>query len=183
MIAGNGAIKGNILIFRSPCNRPGAIQKAVAVVNKNGYPYSSFRGAVLFSAKGERLLADMLSGGDLDGDEYYTIVDPLLIDATHTSEPHDYISKKDNVQRLIDLQRVFLTHKYLSESVPAINDQLEVFRQLMRLGNVASDSAEAWIRDVDSDGADSQASMAMADLHERAIDERKVSLKLKLQEL
>jgi RNA-dependent RNA polymerase len=74
VLVGNGMIQGPVLICRAPCTTPGDIQRAIAVPGKDEEPFIYLKGSLVFSANGERPLADMLGGGDLDGDEYYVIV-------------------------------------------------------------------------------------------------------------
>ena len=72
VLVGNGRVQGSVLICRSPCNLPGDIQSAYAVQGMNRYTH--LKDVLVFSSEGDRPLADMLAGGDLDGDEYYVIV-------------------------------------------------------------------------------------------------------------
>jgi len=74
VLVGNGSIRGKVLICRSPCYDPGDIQIAEAVSKQDLPFYNSLNNSLVFSAKGNRPLADMLAGGDLDGDEFYVIV-------------------------------------------------------------------------------------------------------------
>jgi hypothetical protein len=58
VMVGNGAVQGAVLICRSPCNVPGDIQRAYAVAGKK--KFSFLKSVLIFSAKGERPLPDML---------------------------------------------------------------------------------------------------------------------------
>ena len=44
----------------------------------------------MFSSEGERPIPDMMSGGDLDGDEFLVIWDEELINLTKPIEPADF---------------------------------------------------------------------------------------------
>lgn len=74
VLVGNGLVEGPVWICRSPCTAPGEIQRAYAIPRRLGVPYSYLEDVLVFSARGNRPLADMLAGGDLDGDEFYVIV-------------------------------------------------------------------------------------------------------------
>ena len=67
----NGGIIGDVLVTRAPCMFPGDIQKAKAVGANGDKRYKCFDQVIVFSAKGERPLADKLGGGDLDGDRFH----------------------------------------------------------------------------------------------------------------
>jgi RNA-dependent RNA polymerase len=71
VLVGNGSVTGPVLISRSPCLMPGDIQKAQAVAQQERFAetYSRMTNVIVFSAKGQRPLADKLGGGDLDGDQ------------------------------------------------------------------------------------------------------------------
>ena len=65
-----GGVKGlanaEVLVTRNPCLHPGDCQKFMAV----HYPeFSNLSDCIIFPTKGKRPIADMLSGGDLDGDK------------------------------------------------------------------------------------------------------------------
>lgn len=74
VLVGNGAVQGSVLICRSPCNMPGDIQRAYAIQGRQTEPFIYLKAVLVFSVNGTRPLADMLAGGDYDGDEYYVIV-------------------------------------------------------------------------------------------------------------
>ena len=67
---GNGqpmALKGmEILVTRNPCLHPGDLQKFRVVENPE---LSHLTDCIIFPVRGKRPSADMMSGGDLDGDK------------------------------------------------------------------------------------------------------------------
>ncbi|KAF8581580.1 RdRP-domain-containing protein [Ramaria rubella] len=64
-------IKGTILISKSPTIHPGDVQFAEAIgAPPTGSPLLALTNCVVFSQRGDRPLPNMLSGSDLDGDEY-----------------------------------------------------------------------------------------------------------------
>lgn len=77
----NGRITGEVLVLRAPCMFPGDIQKATAVAGKPDKAFTCLDQVLVFSAKGDRPLADMLGGGDLDGDRFHIIHEREIVDA------------------------------------------------------------------------------------------------------
>ena len=59
------AISGYVLVSRNPCLHPGDLQKLVAVAKPE---LAHLVDCVVFPVKGRRPAADIMSGGDLDGD-------------------------------------------------------------------------------------------------------------------
>jgi hypothetical protein len=60
-----GVFEGKVVVCRSPCNHPGDVQLATAVRPPHDRPEFEYLANVLvFSAAGDRPLADMLSGAD-----------------------------------------------------------------------------------------------------------------------
>jgi RNA dependent RNA polymerase len=58
-------VDANVLIARNPCLHPGDLRKLKAVDKPE---LSHLSDCIVFSTKGPRPAADMMSGGDLDGD-------------------------------------------------------------------------------------------------------------------
>lgn len=58
----NGKIQGQVLVLRAPCMFPGDIQRATAVAGKPGKAFTCLDQVIVFSAKGNRPLPDMLGG-------------------------------------------------------------------------------------------------------------------------
>lgn len=74
-------IRGKVLITRSPQVHPGDVQFVEAIGQPppdSPFAEEKFPNCVVFSSLGERSIPSMLSGGDLDGDEYNVIVSPDL---------------------------------------------------------------------------------------------------------
>ena len=80
---------GWVAVTRSPALHPGDIQFARAVDVPANSPLNALHNCVVFSQKGQRDLPSKLSGGDLDGDIYSVIFDPILLPKT-IYEPADY---------------------------------------------------------------------------------------------
>jgi hypothetical protein len=170
-------VQGAVLICRSPCNMPGDIQKAYAVQGRTGQPFEYLKNTLVFSAKGARPLTDQLSGGDLDGDEYYIIKEKNFVGLLQSAIPHDFGSKKTDHQLRpkIDVSQSFTVPN--SVQAPNISSQLEVFGQLMSLGNMVADTSDAWIRIADFEGPGTPRAIRMAEACLQALDARKMATK------
>lgn len=80
-------IEGLCIIARNPSLHPGDIRTVRAV---NVPELGHLHDVVVFPNKGDRDLASMLSGGDLDGDDYVVIWDPDLTFGVINHKPMDY---------------------------------------------------------------------------------------------
>ena len=67
----------DVLVARSPAHFPSDIQKVRAVFKTE---LRALRDVIVFSAKGNRPLADKLSGGDYDGDQAWVCWDSQIVD-------------------------------------------------------------------------------------------------------
>lgn len=75
-------IKGSVVVSRHPMYHPGDVRKLMAV-----YHYklaeqlqNTSGGVIFFSTQGERSPADLMSGGDYDGDQFVVIYNATLVD-------------------------------------------------------------------------------------------------------
>lgn len=59
-------MNAEILVGRNPCLHPGDVRKLKAVYRKE---FDTLRDCIIFPTRGKRPHADMMSGGDLDGDQ------------------------------------------------------------------------------------------------------------------
>lgn len=66
----------DVLVTRNPCLHPGDLQKFRTV---NVPEFSHLVDCIVFPTCGERPTADLMSGGDLDGDKFIVIWDPDVI--------------------------------------------------------------------------------------------------------
>ncbi|SPO31371.1 related to RNA-dependent RNA polymerase [Ustilago trichophora] len=72
-------LQGRVMIGRSPTIHPGDVRVVTAVVPPHTHPLRQLRNVVVFSkVPAGRPLQSMLSGGDLDGDEYLLCEDERL---------------------------------------------------------------------------------------------------------
>ena len=91
----------NILVGRSPAHLPSDIQRAKAVFKSELACYTD---VIIFSSKGSQALADMLSGGDYDGDKVWACWDPGLANSFQnftpppSTSPNIYGMRKDTTR-------------------------------------------------------------------------------------
>lgn len=74
----------DVLLGRLPALLPSDIQKRRAVWHPD---LRQFKDVIVFPTKGDRPLADMLSGGDYDGDTIWVCWEPLLVDRFENALP------------------------------------------------------------------------------------------------
>ena len=72
-------IKGKVMVTRSPCLHPGDI-RVLKCVEPPTPKFEQYFNVVVFSSKGHRPQADLMSGGDLDGDEFFVCWDNNFVD-------------------------------------------------------------------------------------------------------
>ncbi|KAL4953606.1 RNA dependent RNA polymerase-domain-containing protein [Aspergillus filifer] len=84
-------IEGVCILARNPSLHPGDI-RVVRAVNVPALQY--LKDVVVLPQTGDRDVASMCSGGDLDGDDYIVIWDQDLLPDDWFREPMSYISKK-----------------------------------------------------------------------------------------
>jgi len=83
-------LKGDTLVTRMPALHCGDVQRAHAIGPLDSEdPLSALYNCIVFSSKGERSLANMLSGGDLDGDLFHVSQNSLLF-PPEWEEPASY---------------------------------------------------------------------------------------------
>jgi hypothetical protein len=80
----------DVLVTRYPMHHPGDIRKLRAVTHPllDALFGGSSNPVVVFSTQGPRSQADMMGGGDFDGDEYCVIYNPEIVNAVRTVEPY-----------------------------------------------------------------------------------------------
>lgn len=100
--------------------------------------------------------------------------DERLVGMFQPREPFDFGSqRKEPIPRQIDVQSYFSYR--LGASPPDIEVQFEVFKNYMRLGNIVSQSSDAWLCVADAKGPDDKEAVRMAEVCQRALDARKLS--------
>jgi len=104
-------VTGICIIGRNPSLHPGDIRVVEAV---DVPALRHLRDVVVFPSVGDRDLPSMLSGGDLDGDDFFVIWEPSLIPPEWNYPPMDYQSPKpkelDNDVHVAHLQQFFVRY-------------------------------------------------------------------------
>ncbi|KAG0637582.1 RNA dependent RNA polymerase-domain-containing protein [Tuber brumale] len=145
-------IEGPCVIARNPSLHPGDVRKVMAV---NAKELHHLHNVVVFSQKGDRDLPNLLSGGDLDGDDYIIIWDKKLTSCVNNYEPMNYSAQ---------------TPRELERDVE-ISDITKFFVNYMKndkLGTIAN-AHLAWADKLD-EGVKSDECFRLAILHSHAVD-------------
>lgn len=104
-------IVGLCLIGRNPSLHPGDLRVVRAVDNPQ---LRHLRDVVVLPSTGDRDIASMCSGGDLDGDDYFVIWDRKLIPKQWNNEPMSYSApeprKIDRPVQITDLMKFFVRY-------------------------------------------------------------------------
>ncbi|RSM03201.1 hypothetical protein CEP52_007537 [Fusarium oligoseptatum] len=143
-------IHGVCIVGRNPSLHPGDIRVVEAV---DCQKLHHIRDVVVFPATGDRPVPNMLSGGDLDGDDFFVIWEPSLMPKTWNYSPMDYTAPKpqelDRDVNVDDLRNFFV--KYLK------NDKLPLI-------------ATSHLGFADEFGPMSPKCLELAELHSKAVD-------------
>ncbi|KAM0246703.1 hypothetical protein ACHAQJ_010118 [Trichoderma viride] len=143
-------IKGICVVGRNPSLHPGDIRVVEAVDIPELH---HLKDIVVFPSIGDRPVPNMLSGGDLDGDDFFVIWDPSLIPQKWNYPAMNYSSpspeKLDREVNVDDLRDFFV--KYMK------NDVLPLI-------------ATAHLALADSSGPASPICLELAELHSQAVD-------------
>ncbi|KAJ4865061.1 RNA dependent RNA polymerase domain-containing protein [Trichoderma breve] len=143
-------IKGVCVVGRNPSLHPGDIRVVEAVDIPE---LRHLRDIVVFPSTGDRPVPNMLSGGDLDGDDFFIIWEPTLIPDQWNHPAMNYSSpspeKLDRDVNADDLRDFFV--KYMQ------NDVLPLI-------------ATAHLGLADFEGPKSEICLRLAELHSQAVD-------------
>jgi RNA-dependent RNA polymerase len=151
-------IKGVCALGRNPSLHCGDVRvvKAVDVPALRHY-----RDSVVFPSKGDRDIAGMCSGGDLDGDDYFVTWDPNLIPREWNHTPMDYTPPtpliSDGPVIVDDMTAFFVTHMKYDN-----------------LGRIAV--AHRYWADKEEEGVKHENCLELAALHSRAVDYAKTGV-------
>jgi RNA-dependent RNA polymerase len=127
---------------------------------------------LVFSAKGDRPLGDMLGGGDLDGDEYFVVYEPQIVDVVITTKAHNFNTQNFSAPKTSP--SIFVPPEHQSSLAPiSVAKQLAALKKFIANGNLVADSADAWIRVADMNGVVHEEAQRVAELHQQALDSRK----------
>lgn len=153
-------------IGRNPCLHPGDI-RLLKMANIMDFSWlADLYDVLVFSAQGPRPQANMMSGGDLDGDLYFVIWDPSIVLHALEQTPMQYTPAVASVPK----------DSYMSfgfgSSPTVTNDQIkDFFVNYMRndnLGQIAN--AHVAFADISVPGANSDECIRLAELHSTAVD-------------
>ncbi|MEW5307231.1 MAG: hypothetical protein WDW36_009639 [Sanguina aurantia] len=144
-------VRGRVLLAKHPVMHPGDLQVVLA---EDIPELHCRRNELVFSRKGSRPLPNMLSGSDLDGDQYAVIWDPSLIPEKPNQTPMDY-----SPQPPTEVARVTVPHLIQHFIDHAKNDNL---------GQIAN----AWLvyADRTRDSTFSAECLRLAELYATAVD-------------
>ncbi|KAH7007855.1 RNA dependent RNA polymerase-domain-containing protein [Microdochium trichocladiopsis] len=109
-----------VLVARNPCLHPGDLQKFKAVEHAS---LSHLVDCIVFPARGRRSPADMMSGGDLDGDKFLVCWDKDLIPST-LSQPAEYPTTEEPVKfrPITDDDRLVYVAEYTNASLGRVKN-------------------------------------------------------------
>ncbi|EUC47688.1 hypothetical protein COCMIDRAFT_24397 [Bipolaris oryzae ATCC 44560] len=145
-------IEGICILARNPSLHPGDVRVVRAV---NVPALHHLKNVVVFPQNGDRDLANMCSGGDLDGDDYMVLWDEDLVPKLINEPPMDFTPEKpleiDGPISAIDMSKFFVN--YIK------NDAL---------GQIAH--AHLAQADLNQDGVGDPICLELAELHSRAVD-------------
>ncbi|RDA82891.1 hypothetical protein CP532_4354 [Ophiocordyceps camponoti-leonardi (nom. inval.)] len=143
-------IKGVCIVGRNPSLHPGDIRVVEAV---DVPQLRHLRDEIVFPSTGDRPLPNMLSGGDLDGDDFFCIWEPSLLPDEWNYPPMNYTGLKP---------------KELSEPVK-VDDIRNFFVQYMKNDNLGL-IATAHVGQADLHGPKSHICQWLAEEHSKAVD-------------
>lgn len=145
-------IEAICILARNPSLHPGDVRIVQAVDNKDLY---HLRDVVVIPTTGDRDLANMCSGGDLDGDDFMVIWDPDMIPAQPSHPPMDYTSP-DPVT---------------SDGPVSVDDMTTFFVKHIKNDNLSSIAvAHRYWADFLPDGVKDPMCIELAQLHSKAVD-------------
>ena len=151
-MSGPKIIEGIVVLARNPSLHPGDIRVVRAVNNED---LRHLKDVVVLPKNGDRDLASMCSGGDLDGDDFIIIWDQALIPTEWNHEPMDFTPPPplvvDHAITMDDITSFFV--QYIK------NDNL---------GSVAN-AHLAWA-DQSPEGAKAKQCLELASIHSIAVD-------------
>jgi RNA-dependent RNA polymerase len=151
-------IEGVCVLGRNPSLHPGDLRIVKAV---NVPELRHYRDCVVLPSRGDRDIAGMCSGGDLDGDDYLVIWDPNLIPDEWNHAPMDYSAPAAIISKgpvtVDDMTAFFVTHMKYDN-----------------LGRIAT--AHRYWADKTEEGVKHDNCLELAALHSRAVDYAKTGV-------
>ncbi|KAK3951934.1 RNA dependent RNA polymerase-domain-containing protein [Pseudoneurospora amorphoporcata] len=149
---GYKVITGTCVVGRNPSLHPGDIRVVEAV---DVPALRHLRDVVVFPLTGDRDVPSMCSGGDLDGDDFFVIWDPLLIPKERSHPPM--------------INEPVVGKELATE--PAVNNLITFFVLYMKYNNLPLIAhAHLATADAEMDGVKSPKCLELATLHSMAVD-------------
>lgn len=145
-------IEGTCVLARNPSLHPGDIRVVRAV---NVPALHHHKNVVVLPQKGDRDLANMCSGGDLDGDDYMVLWDQELIPNILNVPPMDYTPEKP-IEKAEPIE------------ISDVSDFFVTYMKNDSLGQIAH--AHLAQADQQPDGVTSHTCIKLAKLHSQAVD-------------
>ncbi|KAK7060569.1 hypothetical protein VNI00_001335 [Paramarasmius palmivorus] len=119
-------VLGPVLLTRHPCKLPTDVQKWVAV---DCPQLRDQTGIIFFSTKGSRRAADLLGGGDYDGDKGLLIYDPSLV-GRFVNADIKYADPRKDIEAEHFSKATTKLHEILATSKPTEENPLALVRAL-----------------------------------------------------
>ncbi|CAN9278218.1 unnamed protein product [Alternaria alternata] len=145
-------VEGVCILARNPSLHPGDLRVVRAV---NVPMLHHLKNVVVLPQTGDRDLANMCSGGDLDGDDYMVLWDADLIPEIVNAPPMDFTAEKPVETE----DPITASH---------IGDFFVTYMKNDSLGQIAH--AHLAQADFQSDGVNDEKCLALAELHSKAVD-------------
>ncbi|KAH6203534.1 RNA-directed RNA polymerase [Parastagonospora nodorum] len=126
-------INTEVLVTRNPCLHPGDLQKFKVVDIPE---FSHLVDCIVFTTQGKRPSADLMSGGDLDGDKFFVTWDSDLVPST-VAEPAQYPGGKELITfgDVTGDSRAEYFARYTNASLGKVKN---LYMKWARLGNAMS---------------------------------------------
>ena len=184
LLAG-GEYRGKLLVWRSPCTHPGDVRKLTAVAPPAGLDCRSLRNLLVLSAEGPRPVADMMAGGDYDGDKIYCLVAEgtarEIVLRVNPVEPATYAARDDRGDDALQaaaaanaarVAEVAFSPRATEARSSDLHGPISSLRLILEAGPIVAESAFAWKVLADHYGAASKEAVAMGSVAARALDLR-----------
>ncbi|KAM0356082.1 hypothetical protein ACHAPU_000476 [Fusarium lateritium] len=143
-------INGVCIVGRNPSLHPGDIRVVEAV---DCPALHGLRDVVVFPATGDRPVPNMLSGGDLDGDDFFVIWEPSLIPKVWNYPPMNYSAPKplelDRDVNVDDLRNFFVKYLKNDKLGPIATSHLALSDYLSPMSPTCLELAELHSKAVD----------------------------------
>ena len=184
LLAG-GEYRGKLLVWRSPCTHPGDVRKLTAVAPPAGLDCRSLRNLLVLSAEGPRPVADMMAGGDYDGDKIYCLVAEgtarEIVLRVNPVEPATYAARDERDDDALQaaaaanaarVAEVAFSPRATEARSSDLHGPISSLRLILEAGPIVAESAFAWKVLADHYGAASKEAVAMGSVAARALDLR-----------